>query len=223
VSASLAASGLGQLANIPFANAGVDFELLPVADEDPDMAATAHALADGFGALAVLGGASMCASLAEETAAQGLDLELLLIVTCAQPAAVEQVGADLFDGAKVFGHYDALSEYPEAVQYREVMAAYAPDTAAEEGLTVTGYQVMTGLVRALEDMTDDVDRDSIATTLRSSSGVLLPAGAGATFGCAADPIPLISASCSGDAIILTMADGVPVEPEVLDIAPLFSR
>lgn len=222
VTESVAASGLAQLANIPFAHAGVEFEVLPVPDVDADWAAAAQALADDSDALAALGDAAMCAGLAGAASTLGLDVELLLVVTCAQPAAIEQLGAEVFEGAKVFGNYDTQSDHPEAVLYREVMAAYAPDAAAEQGLTVSGYQVVTGLVRALDGATGDLDRDGIVATLRTTTDVAVPAGAGATFGCSADPIPLISASCSGDAIVLTMDGGMPLAPEALDISALFS-
>ncbi|MDY7102615.1 MAG: hypothetical protein S0880_15655 [Actinomycetota bacterium] len=220
VVSDLAAPGIGQLANIPFAAAGVAFEIQGYAADDTDMGALVQGLSDDTEAVAILTEGAVCGAVVEAARSAVPDMELMTVATCLQ-AVGETVGPEVFDGAAMFGNFDPFSEHPEAVLYREVMAAYAPDTDPA-GLTVAGYQVVLGLVRALAGVDGDIDRDSIADALRASIDVPLPAGAGATFGCSTTPIPIITASCSGDAIVFTLEGATPTSPEVLDIAPLFA-
>lgn len=139
--------------------------------------------------------------------------EKMLIQPCTDPSTVEAVGTAM-DGAKIFTTADTVSDDPEAVLYRNVMATYAPDTDIA-GYTYTGYQTMLGFIRAAQGVQGDPTPQSIAAAIASAKNVLLPAGHEITFTCDGTALPSMKSVCSSKLIAATIEDGTQTSAEVV--------
>jgi branched-chain amino acid transport system substrate-binding protein len=217
-----AATGVSGLANLPFGKAGVKVNTVAIPAGTPDMTSQlSAALSDGAEATAVIGDATLCISYLQAALSVDPTGKHWIIGTCTDASVASAVGADGLDGATVFGASDVNGSDDDAVLYRGVMAKYAKGTAIE-GFAVTGYVAMLSLVRGVKGLTGDVTAASIASSLQASKDIPLPVGAGATFGCSSDPIPMFSAICSSNATVAKVDGTKLTDIKVVDVAPLYA-
>ena len=216
------AQGVGGLAKIPFAKAGIELNVVPVPPGTPDISAQVTSALDGAGAVGIIADPTTCISFLQATKTLDPDGKHWIIRSCAEASVVKAVGADALDKALLFGVTDSTSDNAEAVLYRAVMAKYAPDTPPGIS-TVAGYQSVLAFVRGLSDLAGDVTAASVAATLQATTDVALPAGGGTKYGCASRPvIPILATVCSSEVIVATMDGSTPTDPQVVDAAPLYA-
>ncbi|MXP23347.1 ABC transporter substrate-binding protein [Gordonia sp. HNM0687] len=217
---SPAATGtLERMGGPAFRSKGMEFELITIPFGSPD--ATPQVSAgldkDPQGVL-VYGESTVCTSVLKALSTLGSTAQPMSPQTCAAPEVVSAVGPAAVEDMKIFSSGDSVSDNPESVLFREVMAEYAPDTPIE-GFAVTGYQSMLGFVRAVEGLTGDVTKETVGDALRSATDVPLPAGDGITFTCNGTAIPGMQAICGNQMIVLTMKDGELTNPEPVSVVP----
>ena len=206
-----AAKAMGQPA---FDAAGVELKIVPIPLGTPDTTPqVSSGLSDKPDAIGVVGDATVCTSVLKAMTNLAATQEKMLIQPCTDPSTVEAVGTAL-EGAKVFTTADTVSDDPEAVLYRDVMSTYAPDTDTA-GYTYTGFQSMLGFIRAAEGVQGEPTAQNIAAAIASAKNVLLPAGHEITFNCDGTALPAMKAVCSSQVISVTLEDGVPTDPQVV--------
>ncbi len=210
-----AATGGGKAIGDPlFKAAGVGFSIVPVPYGTAD--ATSQVTAGLKGkpdAAIIVGDASVCTSVLKALSVVQPSLPRLANTSCLNASVFSAVGTAM-NGVKVFGRSDTQSANPEALLYQAVMAQYAPK-ATTTGDTVTGYQGMLGLVRATASLTGDPTPATITTAIKAAANVPVPAGAGMLFTCNGQAMPSLPSNCSGQDIVLTVANGKGVNPQVL--------
>ena len=216
-----AAQGVGGLAKIPFASAGIELNIVPVPSGTPDMTSQVRSALEGAGVIGIIGDPTQCIAFLQATKALDPDGLHFILRSCADPAVIDAVGDDAVDKALLFGTTDITSDNAEAVLYKAVMAKYAPDTEAGPS-AVKGYQAALAFFRGLEGLTGEVTAATVASTLAATTDVVLPAGAGTAYGCANKPIPILVTVCSGETLVATMDGSTPTDPKVVDAAPLFA-
>jgi branched-chain amino acid transport system substrate-binding protein len=133
--------------------------------------------------------------------------------SCLNTSTLTALGSAM-NGVKVFGRSATQSDNPEAQLYRYVIAKYYP-TVNPSGDTVTGYQGMLGLIRALSGLTGDPTRATITAAIKATKNVPLPAGAGLTFTCNGKQMPGLSSNCSAGDVVLTVRNGKATESQVI--------
>lgn len=209
-SAVPATQGIGGPA---FQAAGVELQIVPVAQGTPDAAPQVSAGLSGKpDAVAVIGDATLCTSLIKALSTLGSDADTMLIQPCMDPSTVQAVGS-MMDGAHVFTTSDITSSDPEAVLYRSVMQQFAPDTDIE-GFTVTGYQGILGLVRATAGLQGEPTAGAVSAAIAAAKNVVLPAGHGITFACDGSALPALPAVCSTGLVSATVVDGKTTDPQL---------
>ena len=200
-----------------FAAAGIDFRVIPIPfgapDATPQVSAGLDADPDG---VMVYGESTVCTSVIKSLNTLGSTAQIMTPQTCAAPDVVAAVGAAGMDDMKVIGAADTVSDDPESVLFRSVMAKYSPDTPTE-GYAVTGYQGMLGLVRATAGLTGEVTPATIGEAIRTATDVVLPAGDGITFTCNGQAVPGLKSLCSSTLIVLTMKDGELTDPTKVSV------
>ncbi|MFD1813301.1 ABC transporter substrate-binding protein [Rhodococcus gannanensis] len=217
---SPAATGsLERMGGPAFRANGMEFELITIPFGTPD--ATPQVSAgldkDPQGVL-VYGESTVCTSVIKALSTLGSTAQIIAPQTCAAPDVVSAVGPTAVEDMKIFSSGDSVSDKPESVLYREIMAKYAPDTSTE-GYAVTGYQSMLGFVRAVQGLTGDVTKETVGNALRGAKDIPLPAAEGVTFTCDGTAIPGMSSICGNKMIVLTMKDGVLTDPQAVSVVP----
>jgi branched-chain amino acid transport system substrate-binding protein len=217
---SPAATGsLERMGGPAFRANGMQFDLITIPFGSPD--ATPQVSAgldkDPQGVL-VYGESTVCTSVLKALSTLGSTAQPISPQTCAAPEVVSAVGNAAVENMKIFSSGDSVSDNPESVLFRQIMAKYAPDTSTE-GFAVTGYQSMLGFVRAVAGLTGDVNKQTVGDALRNAKDVPLPAGDGITFTCNGTAIPGMQAICGNKMIMLTMKDGKLTDPESVSVVP----
>jgi branched-chain amino acid transport system substrate-binding protein len=197
-----------------FKAAGVGFTVEPVpsgvADATPQVTA---GLAGKPGGAAIVADAGTCTSILKALTTVSPGLPTMGNTSCLNTSTLTALGSAM-NGVKIFGRSDTQSDSPEAQLYRYVMAKYYP-TDSPSGDTVTGYQGMLGLVRALSTMTGDPTAATITTAIKATANVPLPAGAGLTFTCDGKAMAGLPSNCSAGDVVLTVQNGKATNPQVL--------
>lgn len=197
-----------------FKAAGVGFTIEPVpfgvADATPQVTA---GLAGKPGGAAIVADASTCTSILKALNTVSPGLPTMGNTSCLNTSTLTALG-DAMNGVKIMGRSDTQSADPEAQLYRYVMAKYYPaDTAS--GDTVTGYQGMLGLVRALSTLTGDPTPATITAAIKAAKNVPVPAGAGLTFTCDGKAMAGLTSNCSAGDVVLTVQNGKATDPQVI--------
>jgi branched-chain amino acid transport system substrate-binding protein len=197
-----------------FKAAGVGFTIEPVpfgvADATPQVTA---GLAGKPGAAAIVADAGTCTSILKALTTVSPGLPTMGNTACLNTSTLTALGSAM-NGVKIFGRSATQSDDPEAQLYRYVMAKYYPkDTPT--GDTVTGYQGMLGLVRALSTLTGGPTPATITTAIKAAANVPVPAGAGLTFTCDGKAMAGLTSNCSAGDVVLTVQNGMATDPQVI--------
>ena len=197
-----------------FKAAGVGFTIEPVpggvADATPQVTAGLAGHADGA---AIVADASTCTSILQALSTVSPGIATMANTSCLNASTLTALGSAM-NGVRIFGRSDTQSSNPEAQLYRYVMAKYYP-TANPTGNTVTGYQGMLGLIRALSTVTGDPTPAAVTAALKAAVNVPLPAGAGLTFTCNGKQMAGLPSNCNAGDVVLTIQDGKATDPQVL--------
>ncbi len=197
-----------------FKAAGVGFTIEPVpfgvADATPQVTA---GLAGKPGGAAIVADAGTCTSILKALNTVSPGLPTMGNTSCLNTSTLTALGSAM-NGVKIMGRSATQSDDAEAQLYRYVMAKYYPaDTPT--GDTVTGYQGMLGLVRALSTLTGDPTPATIITAIKAAANVPVPAGAGLTFTCDGKAMAGLTSNCSAGDVVLTVQDGKATDPQVI--------
>jgi branched-chain amino acid transport system substrate-binding protein len=197
-----------------FKAAGVGFTIEPVpagvADATPQVTA---GLAGKPGAAAIVADASTCTSILQGLSTVDPGLTTMTNTSCLNTSTLTALGNSM-NGVEIFGRSDTQSSDPEAQLYRYVMTRYYPK-ANPSGDTVTGYQGMLGLIRALSTMAGDPTPAAVSAALKAAKNVPLPAGAGLTFTCDGKQMAGLPSTCNAGDVVLTVQNGKATDPQVI--------
>jgi branched-chain amino acid transport system substrate-binding protein len=197
-----------------FKAAGVGFTIEPVpggvADATPQVTA---GLAGKPGAAAIVANASTCTSILQALNTVSPGLPTMANTSCLNASTLTALGSAM-NGVKIFGRSATQSADPEAQLYRYVMAKYYP-ADSPSGDTVTGYQGMLGLIRALSGLTGDPTPATITAAIKAATNVPLPAGAGLAFTCDGKQMAGLPSNCSSADVALTVQSGKATDPQVI--------
>ena len=214
INAPSALAGAQAVGGPLFKAAGVGFTIEPVpagvADATPQVTAglTGHP-----GAAAIVADASTCTSILQALGTVQPGIPTMTNTSCLNTSTLTAVGSAM-NGVRVFGRSDTQSDNPEAQLYRYVMTKYYP-TANPTGDTVTGYQGMLGLVRAVSGLTGDPTPATITAAIKATKNASLPAGAGLTFTCNGKQFPGLPSNCGAGDVVLTVQNGKATDPQVI--------
>jgi branched-chain amino acid transport system substrate-binding protein len=196
-----------------FKAAGVALTIEPVpfgvADATPQVTA---GLAGKPGGAAIVADAGTCTSILKALTTVSPGLPTMGNTSCLNTSTLTALGSAM-NGVRIMGRSDTQSDSPEAQLYRYVMAKYYPSDTAT-GDTVTGYQGMLGLVRALSTLTGDPTPATIITAIKAATNVPVPAGAGLTFTCDGKAMAGLTSNCSAGDVVLTVQNGMATDPQV---------
>jgi branched-chain amino acid transport system substrate-binding protein len=193
-----------------FGGFGVELSVVPIALGTPDPTPVVTAgLADNPDGVTVISDAATCTSVLKAVQTTAPTLKKVLIPTCLDKNVVKAVGIDSLKGNIGITATDSLSDRPDSVLYRSVLAEYAPDLSPT-GYGSSGYQSVMALVGAAAGMTGGVDAASIGAALRAAQNVEMPAGGGITFTCDGTAFPMMPSICSRQMLIGEINDeGIP--------------
>jgi branched-chain amino acid transport system substrate-binding protein len=196
-----------------FKAAGVALTIEPVpfgvADATPQVTA---GLAGNPGGAAIVADAGTCTSILKALNTVSPGLPTMGNTSCLNTSTLTALGSAM-NGVRIMGRSDTQSDSPEAQLYRYVMAKYYPSDTIT-GDTVTGYQGMLGLVRALSTLTGDPTPATIITAIKAATNVPVPAGAGLTFTCNGKAMAGLTSNCSAGDVVLTVQNGMATDPQV---------
>jgi branched-chain amino acid transport system substrate-binding protein len=196
-----------------FKAAGVALTIEPVpfgvADATPQVTA---GLAGKPGGAAIVADAGTCTSILKALTTVSPGLPTMGNTSCLNTSTLTALGSAM-NGVRIMGRSDTQSDSPEAQLYRYVMAKYYPSDTIT-GDTVTGYQGMLGLVRALSTLTGDPTPATIITAIKAATNVPVPAGAGLTFTCDGKAMAGLTSNCSAGDVVLTVQNGMATDPQV---------
>jgi branched-chain amino acid transport system substrate-binding protein len=210
--ASLA--GAKELGDPLFKAAGVGLTISPVPPGVPDATSQVTAgLASKPDAVAVIADPGTCTSVLKAINVVDPTIPTMGITSCLTTSAVQALGSAL-SGVKVFGASAPQASDAEAKLYQYVMAKYYPKDDIT-GYTVTGYQSMLGLIRAVAGLKGTPAPTTITAAIKAAKNVPLPAGGGLTFTCDGKAVAGQSSDCSAGEVMVTIQNGVGVDPQVI--------
>ncbi|MFT4265241.1 MAG: ABC transporter substrate-binding protein [Nocardioides sp.] len=213
-----AAAGAVKAVGDPFFEAaGVELNItaIPagVADATPQVT---EGLAGDPDGLAVVNSETGCTTTLKAITVVAPDIPTMVNASCLNSGTAEALGS-AFDGVKVMTNSSTSTDDEESALYRQVMEKYAPKADAT-GFTVTGYQSVLGLVRAvtLGGLSGDVTSDAIKAAITAAKDVPMPAATGITFTCDGTALPALPSDCTAAGLLLTVKDGKGTDPQVVE-------
>jgi branched-chain amino acid transport system substrate-binding protein len=215
VSVPSAIQGAKALGVPAFKADGVTLTIEPVPAGVPDATAQVTAgLAGSPSAAMTIVDQTTCTSVLKALNVVNPTLPVLSITSCLTDATVQALGSAM-NGVKIFGSSSPQSSDAEGRLYRYVMARYAPSVSIA-GYTVVGYQSMLGLVRAVAGLKGTPTPASITAAIKAAKNVPLPAGGGLSFTCNGKALPTLPSVCSLGEVMVTVQNGVGVNPQIFE-------
>ncbi|MBA4024903.1 MAG: ABC transporter substrate-binding protein [Gordonia sp.] len=210
-----AVNGLEQLGTPAFKAAGVNLKVIPIPLGTPDATPQVSAgLDNNPEGVIVVGEETACTAVFKALGTLGTSAEKFTNASCTADSVIEAVGSSI-DGAQVFAAYDTSSDTPEANLFKAIMQTYAPNTETG-GQTPVAYQGMLGLVRATESVQgSDTSAPALISAIKAATNVPVPAAEGLTFSCNGTALPPLTSICGKGSIVLTMKDGQPTDPKIV--------
>lgn len=219
--APIATGPIKMIGPMAFGNAGVEMDLIAVpigtADMTPQIQA---ALNNGDGLFHLLGNDSFCAAALKAMRTLNVDAPVTAVSQCIGDAEVASQIPGGYEGIKVSVSRSLDPDADETKIFNAVLSKYGAE-GAEDG--ASAYISLVAFQRALEGMTGDIDRGSVAARLAAMpEPALIPLKAGATFQCGTKPIAIAPNICTDDSLVGTAEeDGSVVDIEAIDVAALF--
>nr|WP_241384774.1 ABC transporter substrate-binding protein [Rhodococcus sp. CH91] len=206
------AAMIDQMGKPIFEGFGVRLDVVPVALGIPDPTpVVTSGLANDPEGVSFIGDAATCTSVLKAVQTTAPTVKKVLIPTCLDENVVKAIGIDNVKGNIGITATDALSDRPDTVLFRSILAEYAPDLSPT-GYGSTGYQTVMALAGATEGITGEVNAASIREALRASENVEMPAGGGIAFTCNGTAFPAMPSICSSQMLIGEINEqGIPVD------------
>ena len=206
------AAMIDQMGKPIFEGFGVRLDVVPVALGIPDPTpVVTSGLANNPEGVSFIGDAATCTSVLKAVQTTAPTVKKVLIPTCLDENVVKAIGIDNVKGNIGITATDALSDRPDTVLFRSILAEYAPDLSPT-GYGSTGYQTVMALAGATEGIPGEVNAASIREALRASENVEMPAGGGIAFTCNGTAFPAMPSICSSQMLIGEINEqGIPVD------------
>nr|WP_212763283.1 ABC transporter substrate-binding protein [Gordonia araii] len=197
-----AAASVGQMAQAFFKPAGIEVKVVTipsnVADPTPQISA---GLADKPDAVTILGDSRQCISSLKALKTAAPEVKKYLIASCLDKTVTDNVGMDSVEGAKAFTTVITTGEEESVVQYRSVVAKYAPDVDPN-GLAYLGYQVISSIAAVGKDLpAGPISAQQYKDALAAAKDVPVPAAPGLTFTCNRTAFPQAPNLCSKSMLV----------------------
>ncbi|MGW4369105.1 ABC transporter substrate-binding protein [Nocardia takedensis] len=208
-------ASIKMLADPSFQGAGVAVDTIGVPVGTPDMTPqVSAALAQKPDAVFLVGESGLCTAVLRSLDTLGSKVDKLAVSTCLGQDVVEAAGTAAVEGAHVISSAEVVSDDPDTVLFRTVMAKYTPDTDLY-GFAFSGYQPLLGLVRAVQNVQGEFTPAAVIEALRAARQVPVPLGSGLTFTCDGQQVFVLTSVCGRGAIVTTVRDGKPADPQVI--------
>ncbi|GAA3702998.1 ABC transporter substrate-binding protein [Gordonia hankookensis] len=223
IDAPIATGPIKLIGPMAFGNAGVAMDLIPVPMGTPDMTPQIQAaLKNGDGMFHVLGNDSFCATAFKAMRTLNTDAPVTTVSQCIGNSDVASQIPGGYEGIKVVQSRSLDPNAAETKVFEAVLAKYDAQ-GAEDG--AAAYLSLVAFQRALEGMSGDIDRTSVAARVTGMpESRLLPLNAGAKYQCGSKMIAIAPNICTNDSLLGTaQKDGTVVDVEPIDVAPLFQR
>ncbi|MEE3849590.1 ABC transporter substrate-binding protein [Gordonia sp. LSe1-13] len=220
--APIATGPIKAIGPMAFGNAGVEMDLIAVPLGTPDVTPQIQAALDnGDGMFHVLGNESFCATAFKAMRTLNVDAPVTTVSQCIGNSDVASQIPGGYEGIKVSQSRSLDPEAEETKVFEAVLAKYGAE-GAEDG--AAAYQSLIAFQRALEGMTGEVDRGSVAAQVTGMpEPKVLPLKAGGEFECGSRPVAIAPNICSEASLLGTAEeDGTVVDVETIDIGPLFT-
>ena len=206
------------------ARSGLEYEVVRVPLGTPDMTPQMQQVKDaGAEVVQVIGNDSFCIAAFRGLDAVGYEGSITAVNQCITDATREALpgalgGINILTSLAVGAVGDPTYEL-----YRAIMAAYGPEvTDLDNVVAMGGYAAVAALATALDDISGEVDPQSVAAAIKSMPESEYPGGGGMTYQCGGSAVPASPAVCSNQWLrTATDPDGYPTTYTVEDSSPLF--
>ncbi len=211
-----------RIAPARYEDAGLDYEVVPVAPGTADMTPQMQNVVDGDpGVVFVVGNDSFCISAFNGLRAVGYDGTITAISQCITPATREAVPADELSGMVVSAITPGGGTDPSSVLYGTVMDAYGDDIDLEDTSPRTMFISLSGLQAALAGISGEITQETVNATIKAMPEIELPGAAGLRFRCNGKASPDYPAVCVRGGLSTTLNDeGKIQEFRVIGYSPI---
>jgi branched-chain amino acid transport system substrate-binding protein len=203
-----------------YKNAGVTADVITVPVGQADMTPQIQAgISAGDGAFAMVGNPAFCTSAIKGLTTVGFKGPVIAIPQCVDQTSASATNGG-YRGVKVLTSTNTDPKNKEYQQYLAVMKKYAKgvDTG---GVAPGGYASVLALVKALPNLTGEVNAQTISAGMAAMPSTPLPLGGGITFQCNGTQVSIAKAICSTEVLEATFtAKAVPVKFKVFDTSGL---
>jgi branched-chain amino acid transport system substrate-binding protein len=211
-----------QIGGLVFGNAGVDYQVVPVAPGTPDM--TPQLSAAGDSALMVTGDITFCTSFNQAYDTLGLTNPKYQIATCIDPKVIDTI-PKAFDGS--FLPTGITNEGSDADLFAAIVEKYGDGSIDTDplkaGTIATPLAHLINFSRFFAGYSGDITADVAMKQMQTAKDVPLFLSGGATATCDKTAIPILPNVCSTGALMATLdANANPVKIEPVDLTGLYT-
>lgn len=208
-------ASIKMLADPSFQGAGVAVDTIGVPVGTPDMTPqVSAALSQNPDAVFLVGESGLCTAVLRSLDTLAAKVDKLAVSTCVGQDVAEATGPAAVEGTHVFSSAEMVSDDPDTVLFRTVMAKYAPQTDIY-GFAFSGYQPLLGLVRAIQNVQGEYTPASVLAAVKSAQQIPVPLSKGLTFTCDGQQVFVLTSVCGRGAIVTTVRDGKSTDPQVI--------
>jgi branched-chain amino acid transport system substrate-binding protein len=201
-------------------NAGIDYDVIPIAPGTADMTPQMQELADsGAGVVHITGNDAFCIAAFNGLTAVGYDGAITALNQCITDATRQAVPGDVLEGTSITASIALGAEDDPTYQmYRAVLDAFGEGVQDVENATAMGgYVAMASLLTSLDGISGDITPESVVGTIKAMPEQDLPGGGGLTFRCGGSAIAMMPAVCSNEWLQTELdSDGRPTTYTPID-------
>jgi branched-chain amino acid transport system substrate-binding protein len=213
-----------QIGSLLFGNAGVAYNVVPIAPGTADMTPQIQAnQGKNPQMFAMLGDATFCASALKALRTLGITTPVLAAETCVSSAAASSI-PNGYQGVKVISTLNFDPSSSDFTIFKAALDHYGNGTTPAS-IPGIGYTVALGLVRVLNAAkVTDTSPAGLLAAVKGAPPVAYPLSGGATFQCNGKAIPLSANICSANGLLADAAtDGSLSNYQVIKATALFTK
>ena len=215
-----ARAGLEGLGPTILGNAGLEYDVIPIAPGTADMTAQMQQVAaSGAGVVQITGNDAFCIAAFQGLQAVGYEGAITAVSQCITDATREAVPGEVLDGTFISSTMALGAEDDPAYQlYQAVVETYGQDVEDPTNATAMGgYTAMASLLSSLEGISGEITPQTVVETIKAMPETDYPGADDMTFQCGGSAIEMLPAVCTNQTLRTTLdAEGQPTEYEVVD-------
>jgi branched-chain amino acid transport system substrate-binding protein len=218
-----ARQGLEGLGPTILGNAGLEFDIIPIAPGTADMTAQMQQVAaSGAGVVQITGNDAFCIAAFNGLNAVGYDGAVTAVSQCITDATRESVPGEVLEGTYIASTMALGAEEDEAYQrYQAVIETYGDVEDPTNATGMGGYVAMASLLTSLAEISGDVTPQTVIEAIKAMPESDYPGASGMTFQCGGSAIDMLPAVCSNQNLRTTLdAEGNPTGYEVVDASDI---